>query len=196
MCISPKTEPPPLSKLTPSICPAKASRVDLLLGGGAPAHAAAAGANLRARAPLDAAMSVVEDRSSHTVVASLPPFVSFALSLQNKLLSTSKPFRKKPCHVYCLVVQAWAPPPPAAMAPVLCSCRKPRQVRRRALGRPSVDHRSRLKTTSYPFTNLIMAADPPIDGSHLIMSPWTHGPAPWTWSTTPWTFSIHFSIEK
>jgi hypothetical protein len=53
-----------------------------------------------------------------------------------------------------------------------------------------------IKMTSYPFANLILATDPPINDSRLMMSLWTHGPMVWTQSTALWTYSTNFSIEK
>jgi hypothetical protein len=53
-----------------------------------------------------------------------------------------------------------------------------------------------IKTTSFPFANLILAAGPPIDGTHLMMGLWTHGSMLWTRSTAPYAFSIQFSIGK
>jgi hypothetical protein len=144
-CISLETELPPPSKPPSLICLAKASRIDSSLGGGAPTHTAATEANLGAKAPLDATPTAIEDWLSHTVVTNHPPSVSFTVSLQNKLLLTSRSFRKKPCHVYYPVGRAWAPPPPATMAPGLCSFREPSQARRRTPGHPFIDRRSRLK---------------------------------------------------
>jgi hypothetical protein len=70
------------------------SRVDSSLRGGSLAYTITTGGVLGAGVPLDVAPTIVEDRQSHAVVASLERAVSAAVSLQNECMSASISRRK------------------------------------------------------------------------------------------------------
>jgi hypothetical protein len=94
------TEPPPPSKPPPSIRPAEAPRLDSTPGAGYPSHTIAVGAVSQVGSPLGATRTAVKGRLSRLLVAILSWIVAATVSEQNRLLSSSRSYRKKPFSIW------------------------------------------------------------------------------------------------
>jgi hypothetical protein len=83
------------------MCLAEASRTNSMLGGGSPTYTTTVRVVSRAGALLEAALAAIEEHSSRFPVADIPSSVSFAVSVQNEFLSSSRAHRKKPYRFSC-----------------------------------------------------------------------------------------------
>jgi hypothetical protein len=180
--IWPNTKPPLLSHPLPLIQLFEASRVDSLLGGGAPIYTATAGGVHGARAPSDALPTIVEGCQSRSLVTGFHLVVSSAVSGQIGFLSSHRSCRTKPHRKWCTVARAWAFWNQWHGAMVLCIGRM--NLRKETRPQPSTcKSAAEIRSMGHTFTFLIWVVDRRADGPGLI-NPCTvplsrHRPGPW-----------------